>query len=208
MFKSFPTVANGNVSCTNSSTPVCNGTAQVLKKFTVTANSTGPVSIQQIAVKFATGTATVRNAKLFAYTVGYDSGPANISGTTNGQFGGTATLSSGVDIAAPTVSFVQTTPYSFSGTVYFVLKGDVTPDSGATNWSVGATVLGDAATSSSPYGYNATSSLNRSSLVSGVATTTTGSNFVWSGNSSTTPAVADIDWFNGYYVPGLSSSGF
>ena len=180
----------------------------MLKKFKVTANSAGPVSIEQIAVSFATSSARVRNIKLFAYTTGYDNGPANISGTTNGQFGGTATLSHDTDIAAPRVSFVQTTPYSFSGTVYFVLKCDVTPDAAATNWSIGATVLGDAATSSSPANYNATSTLNRSSLVSGVATTTTGSNFVWAGNSSTTPTTNDIDWFNGYYVPGLSSTGF
>ena len=204
MFKSFPTVAAGPAVASNP-----NGTAQALKKFTVTANSAGPISLAQIAVSLATTSANVTNLKLFAYTADYDNGPANISGTTGGQFGGTATfLAAGTDIAAPTVSFFQTTPYSFTGTTYFVLRGDVTPTSAtATTWTVGVTLLGDAATSSSPAGFNATTSPHRSSDVSGVATTTSGKNFMWSGNSSTTPTTSDIDWFDGYFVPGLSSSG-
>jgi len=207
MFKTYPTVANAGVSCTNTSS--CNGTAQVLKKFSISANAAGPVGLNQVAVALATSSAIVTNLKLFAYTDSGYSTPANVSGTTGGQFGGTATfLAGGLDIAAPTVSFYQTTALQIpaGGTRYFTIYGDVAVS--AATWSVNATVLGDAATSTAPDGYNATSTANRTSLVAGVATTTTGHDFVWSDNASTTAAIADIDWFNGYAVPGLSASGF
>lgn len=209
MYKSYPTVSNAGVSCTNSA-PVCNGTAQTLKQFTVTANSAGPISLYEISVKLATTSASVTNLKLFAYTSGYGSGPANVSGTTGGQFGGSAALGGTLDIAAPTVSFVQTTPYSFTGTTYFVVTGDVAPGAAATNWSVNATILGDAATSTQVAGTNAniaTTVGTAQSAALGYATSTT-KNFVWSDNASTTPGITALDWFDGYYVPGLPSTGF
>jgi len=43
----------------------------------------------------------------------------------------------------------------------------------------------------------------------GIATSTSQKNFVWSDNASTTAnSATDVDWFDGYYVPGLSASGF
>ena len=209
MYKSYPTVSNAGGSCTNS-TPVCNGTAQTLKQFTVTANGAGAISLYEISVKLATTSASVTNLKLYAYTSGYGSGPANISGTTGGQFGGSAALGGTLDIAAPTVSFIQTTPYSFSGTKYFVVVGDVAPAAAATNWSVNATIMGDAATSTQVAGTNANIAATvgaTQSAALGYATSTT-KNFVWSDNASGTPAMTDLDWFDGYYVSGLPSTGF
>jgi fibronectin-binding autotransporter adhesin len=207
MFKSYPTVAAGTGACSGTS---CNGTDVSLKRFTITANSAGPVGLNQIAVNVATSSAQVTNLKLFAYTDSGYSTPANVSGTTGGQFGGTAALNATLDVGSPTVSFHQSTPLQIptGSTYYFAVKGTVTPTASATNWSVNVTVLGDSATSSSPAGYNATSTPNRTSLISGVATTTTGSDFIWSDNASTTAGINDIDWFNGYAIPGLSSSGF
>ncbi len=205
MFKSYPTFAAGPATATNP-----NGSAQPLKKFSITANSAGSVGLYQIAVSIATSSATVRNLKLFAFTDSSYSTPANVSGTTGGQFGGTAELSAIADIAAPTVTFYQSTPLQVSAgaTMYFTLIGDVAPVGSATNWTITSTVLGDSATSSSPAGWNATTTPGRKGVVSGVATTTSGSDFFWSDNATSTATTADIDWFNGYSVPGLSSSGF
>ena len=209
MFKSFPTVANGSVSCSNSN--ACNGTSQVLKKFTVAANAAGAVSLYQIAASIATSSASVTNVKLFAYTDTSCSNPANVSGTTGGQFGGTATLGGTFDIVAPTISFIQTTPLQVpAGTTYcFQVKGDVSVN--AATWSVNTTILGDSATSTSVAGMNANqaTAVGRTQSDSlGYATSTTNNNFVWSDNASTTTAINDVDWFDGYYVAGLSSSGF
>ena len=206
IFKGYPTLASGPATPTNP-----NGTGVALKKFSVTASAGGNgVGLHQVAVSLATSSATVRNLKLFAYTGSDYTGPANVSGTTNGQFGGTATLSAPLDIASPTVSFTQATALTVGAgsTMYFTLTGDVTPGSTATNWTITSTVLGDTATSSSPAGYNATTTPGRTSAITGVATTTTGSNFIWSDNATTTATATDVDWFSGYYVPGLSSSGF
>ena len=206
MFKSYPIFAAGPAIAANP-----NGTDAVLKNFSIKANAAGPVGLYQIAVNISTSSAVVTNLKLFAYTDSSYSSPANVSGTTGGQFGGTATfLAGGNDIASPTVTFYQSTPLQVpaDSTMYFSVRGTITPGSTATNWTITTTVLGDAATSTAPDGFNATSTPGRTSLVSGVATTTSGPDFIWSGNSSTTAATADIDWFNGYYVQGLPSTGF
>jgi len=130
-----------------------------------------------------------------------------IVGSKNAQ---SAALGGLLDIAAPTVSFIQTTPYSFTGTKYFVVEGDVAPAASATNWSVNATILGDAATSTQVAGTNANIAATVGATQSaslGYATSTT-NNFVWSDNASTTPGITALDWFDGYYVSGLPSSGF
>lgn len=206
LFKGYPTVALGTA-CTGNA---CNGTGVTLKRFSVTASAGGNgIGLNQIAVSLATSSASVRNLKLNAYTGGYDTGPAN-TGRSGGQFGGTASLAAAVDIAAPTVSFTNGNSLTVGAgsTMYFSLVGDVTPGSSATNWSITSLVLGDAATSSSPAGYNATTTPGRLTVnVGGVATTTTGSNFLWSDNATTTATTTDVDWFNGYYVPGLPSNG-
>ncbi len=217
MVKSYPTITNAGVSCTN--TTSCNGTAQVLKKFSITANGAGPVGLYQVAVSLATSSAKVANLKLFAYTDSGYSTPANVPGTSAGQFGGTAPLNgTGGETAAPTVSFL-TNGYSSAAplqipagsTYYFSVIGDVSVGS-ATGWSVNTTVLGDSATSTTIAGYNATTTVNVSGnetqYVNGVSTSTPIKNFYWSDNATTTAAANDIDWFDGYFVPGLSSSGF
>ena len=80
--------------------------------------------------------------------------------------------------------------------MYFAVKGDVSPGSTATNWTVNTTILGDTVQTGQTPGYNAATS-------SGV----TPGNFNWSDNASTTPTVNDVDWFNGFGVSGLPASG-
>jgi len=218
MFKSYPTFAAGPTVPSNP-----NGTAQPLKKFSITANAAGPIGIYQIAVALATTSASVSNLKLFAYTDSGYSQPANVPGTTAGQFGGTAALTQALDTVAPVVSF-YTYGYTSAGalqipagtTYYFAVKGDVAPASAtATTWTVNVTVRGDSATTSSVGGTNATTTLQSRIGVDptlGVSTSTvalsSGINFLWTDNATTTSATTTPDWFNGYYVPGLPSGGF
>ena len=206
MFSSFPTFAAGPAVAANP-----NGSNQALKKFSITANAAGSIGLSQIAVALATTSAAVTNLKLYAYTDSGYSQPANVPGTTGGQFGGTALDAVGaVDIAAPTVTFYQTTPLQVSAgtTLYFSVNGTVAPTASANNWTVGVTVLGDTSSTTDPAGYNATTTPGRTSYVAGVATSTTGYNFLWSDNATGTATGNSIDWSNGYYVPGLPSSGF
>ena len=220
MFKSYPTFASTAVSCTNSTS--CNGGGQVLKKFSITANAAGAIGLYQIATSIATSSASVRNIKLMAYTDSNYSTPANVVGTgsgTYGQFGNIGLLANGVDVASPTVSFIQTTPLQVSAgtTLYFSVLGDVTPT--ATIWTINTTVLGDTASTtvwSLVAGYNvniATVLTTRTQSIAGVSTSTPAgsaglfSNFIWSDNATTTSTGAMIDWANGYAVPGLPSNG-
>ncbi len=214
MFKTFPTVANAGISCNQ--TTNCVGTAVNLKKFSITASAANNVGLNTVTVSLATSSAKVSNLKLYAYTDSSYSTPANVSGTTAGQFGGTAPLfGTNGETAAPTLQFFQTTPLQIPAgtTYYFALVGDVALNSGATTWTVNATVKGDSATSTSLATYNANVVGNldgtRTAYVTGVSTSTDNtSNFIWSGNSTTTATVDDVDWANGYFVPGLPSSGF
>ena len=207
MFKSYPTFAAGPSVGANP-----NGSSQSLKKFTITANAAGSIGLSQLAIALATSSASVSNLKLFVYTDSGYSQPANVSGTTGGQFGATAALTSSADVAVPTVTFYQATPLQVSAgaTLYFAVVGTVTPNASAANWTISATILGDGASTTAVAGYNTNTvtALGRTSLVSGVATSTTGSNFLWSDNATTTSANTDIDWTNGYFTPGLPSSGF
>lgn len=193
LYKTYPTVSNAGASCTNSN--ACNGTAQVLKKFTVTANSSGSLGLYQISASVATSSASVTNLKLFAYTDSGYSSPASVSGTTGGQFGTTQTPNAN----SYTSVFTQTSPLQVAAgtTLYFAITGDVTPDNSATTWAVSTTVLGDSAATAAPAGYN----VNTASSVSPA-------NFVWSDNATTTASQTDVDWTNGYAVSGLPASGF
>lgn len=209
MFKSFPTLSAGSVSCSSSNS--CNGVGQKLKQFTIAANAAGPISLYQVAVTIATSSAAVSNLKLFAFSDASCTSQANVSGTTGGQFGGTAGTTGNELTSAPRVSFIQSTPLVISGTYCFQVKGDVSPTT--STWSVNATVLGDSTVVTPATGANtnvASGGAGRAqNLTQGYATSTTQSNFVWADNASTTPnSTTDLNWVNGFNVVGLSASGF
>ena len=82
MFASYPTFALGPSVGTNP-----NGTNAALKKFSITANSSGSIGIYQIAINVATSSVTLGNLQLHAYTDSGYSQPANVPGNSNGQFG-------------------------------------------------------------------------------------------------------------------------
>ena len=195
MFKSYPTVAETS---TNGTLSV--GTGVTLEKFTVTANSAGSISLDQVALHVATstntsssGTTTVKNLKVYAYT---DSGYSNpVGGSfTNGQLNTTDTglLDGGTNAEA----FTSVLTIPAGTTYYFAVKGDVTQVAGSNNSSgyVTTKLAGD---SVYPDGI-----ANLMGTVTGVTGGTSG-NFVWSPDSTTTPDANTNDWTNGYLIPGL-----
>ena len=168
--------------------------------FKVTANSAGPVSIYNMHFTFATTTATISNVQLFGFSDSAYSSPISGQGD-GGQIGITYT---GYFTSTADAVFTARTPVVVpaGGTYYFEVRTSITGvTSGA---SVITKLLGDTtytpgfAQANSISGYNVGSST--------VAATTTG-NFIWSGNSTTTPATTDVDWSNGYSLPGLPSGG-
>lgn len=185
MFRSFPTLALDTLG----STGVQDGR---LMRFKVTANANGSVGISQFKFVIATSSVAVTNLQLFAYTDSSYSSPISGQGT-SGQIGSTASSYSTGLTVAPTTNPVQV---SAGTTVYFELKGSVTPS--ATSYSVVTTLSGDSA-----YLTNLTSGYNVAT--SSAATST--SNFVWAGNATSTSGLFDVDWSNGYGLAGFSASG-
>jgi hypothetical protein len=209
LFNTYPTVAFVANSATNP-----NGPNQTLKEFTISANAAGPVGLGTTTISIATSSDSVSKVQLFAYSdPGFSQG---VSGqNSGGQIGATQCSSACNTVAQNVTAGVSTITFA-SGqnanaalqipagtTIYFKVTGTVTPASGNNNnWSVNTTLLGDSspvASSSLLVGYNVSSSTSAGGVNS--------SNFIWSDNASTTAAATDVDWTNGYYVPGLSSSG-
>jgi hypothetical protein len=200
LVKSYPTVALGTGACTGNA---CNGSNQILKVFTVTANAAGSVSLRKVAVSVATSSAQLFDAVLRVYDQAGNQLSSTDYGSSAGQVGSTACATgTGCLSTNPTLTFTATLPVQvpLSTTYTFKMLGTVTPTASATNWSVISTVQGDAATQ-----------INLGSAPTYIATTTalvSTSNFVWSGNSTSTPSnIGSADWFNGFQLPGLPSTG-
>ena len=95
-------------------------------------------------------------------------------------------------------------------TMYFEVRASTVTTSG-TNYNVVTNLKGDT-------GYplvNNTYFMGTVASTSGLATfpnldaasNSSLNSFLWSPNSTTTPTVSDIDWTNGYALPGLPSNG-
>jgi hypothetical protein len=191
LFKSYPTLA---LDSTLGSTGVADGR---LIRFKATATSNGSVGIQQFNFKVSTTSATVTNVGLYAYTDSSYSSPISGQGT-SGQIGSTAsTIPNNVTFSInPSSSPVQVPAGS---TIYFELRGSV---AGVVSGSSAVTtLLGD---SSYPTSYVDTT---RGYQVATSSAITGSQNFVWSGNATSTSVTADVDWSNGYGLPGLPASG-
>lgn len=189
LFKSYPVLALDTLGATG----VQDGR---LMRFKVTANANGSVGISQLKFTIATSSVAVTNLQLFAYTDAAYSSPISGQGT-SGQVGATSATYNGTALTiAPANGTVAPLQVSAGATVYFELKGSVVPS--ATSYSVVTTLSGDSA-----YQTNLTPGYNVST--SSAATST--SNFVWSGNATSTAGLFDVDWSNGYGLPGFSASG-
>ncbi len=185
MFKSYPTLALDTLPSTGMAD-------NRLMHFKVTANSAGPIGISTFKFKVSTTTATVTNIDLYGFT------DSSYSQAISGQ--GTGGMI-GTEVAGATngtaFSFTPTNPVQVPAgqTYYFELRAAVAGVT--TGASVVTTLMGD----------SAYSTLNASGFQVATSSALTASNFIWSGNSTSTSATADIDWSNGYSLPGLPSSG-
>jgi hypothetical protein len=235
LMKSFPTVAIGSL-------PAGAVSDGRLIRFTVTADASGPINLAKFVVQVGTSSATVASVNAFGYTDSAYSQP--IGGVnTSGQFmtanqtagGSSATAAMKVVLAPQTSAGASTTIQVPAGsTRYFEVRGTVTAASGATNYSVVTTLLGDSAYPLAPPLLVSCSNDAAAAIcgtgTSGVASTAAQAflasstpftatsaaipatsltyNFVWSPNStSSSAALTDTDWTTGYAVPGLPASG-
>lgn len=201
LFKSYPTLAldSGSLSLAGGQ----------LMRFKVTANSAGPVGVAGFSFKVAsTSGVTITTVQLKAYSDASYSQP--ISGQAAGGLIGAAVA----NITSNTAFYIAptTNPISIpaNSTIYFELTGAVAL-SGQTSYSAVTTLLGDSAaatTLTSGYDVGTSTKAANSSTQGKVAAT--GANFIWSGNSTTTSAFGaakDVDWTNGFSVPGLPAAG-
>jgi len=196
MFKSIPTVANTSAGCSNSNS--CNGTSQVLKSFTVKADQAGSISVQQLKFFVSTSSANVTN--LLVQVLDQN---GNVATSTFGATQCSAGCTAGQSAGTSAVTITGGPVIVPAGQTYtFKLLGDVAAS--GTTWSVNAKIKGDAA---------ADAKIGSAPAMIGTTTALidadTNSNFIWSDNATTTAALTDVDWFNGFQVNGLNgSAGF
>ena len=186
LFKSYPSLALETLP----STGVADGR---LMHFKVTANTAGSIGISKFTFKVSTTSATVTNIDLYGFTDSAYSQAVSGQGT-GGQIG--SQVASAINGTA--FSYTPTNPLQIPAgqTYYFELRAAV---SGVTTGSsVVTTLVGDSGfpTVNDVVNYNVATSSALSA-----------SNFIWSGNSTSTSVAADVDWSNGASLPGLPSSG-
>ncbi len=231
VFRSYPTLAGIPQGSTNG-LPLTGVVDGRLLRFSVTADSRGPISIAKFTLSLSTTSVTVSGLNIFAFSDSAYSQPVSAGINNGGQV-----MNSNV---SPLTVLNTTMPfYTQNGTAsstfqvpagttrYFEVRGTVSGAT-ATSYSVVTTLKGDTAYPLA----NGTTTSNASSNVSFymttlTSTTTTGgpgssnvgataadaggnsalNSFIWSPNSTTTPAVSDVDWTNGFSLPGLPSNG-
>ncbi len=189
-----------------------------LMRFKVTADAAGPISIAQFQLTVATSTSltSVTNINIFGFTDSNYSNP--ITGVqTSGQLddtnlcigGGTTCASNSTKMvieARNTSGALTSIQVPAGGTRWFEVRGSVTTVTGS---SIVTTLLGDSAylplfnNSVS----NATTFMATNTPSGTWGTAYANGLFVWSPNSTTTSALTDVDWTNGFGVQGLPSSG-
>ena len=222
VFKSYPTLALDTLGSSGAAD-------NKLLRFKVTAGSAGSISIAEINFTVATSStnyaAFPTGVNVFGFSDSSYSQP--ISGVSSG---GQLSASN----VAPTLTAVSITPQTSAAvatfievpagqTRYFEVRSTGGTGSGA-SWSLTTTLTGDSAFPSAPpllvfCDYDSTtvaptcnsnSGQSSSTAQQFLATSTAmtlAQNFVWSPNSTTTSALVDTDWTNGFGLPGLPSSG-
>ena len=213
LVKSYPTLERLSVS----SNTLANG-EMVLYRLKVTADAAGDVGLSRMSFRVSsTSVATTTVFKLYAYsdssfsTAAYATNPVHTgySSATNVSAVGTSTWGGVGTHAAPSNSVVfffnpaLTTASAADESVealnipagtsrYFQLLGTFSSATAGDNVSVA--LLGDSAVA------NNTNLVSRET--SDTASGATG-RFIWSPNTTTTSSVDNVDWLNGYQVPGL-----
>jgi hypothetical protein len=192
MFHTFPTVATAGPT----SGSLLSGT-QTLEEFTISANSTGGVGIDQLAINVATstgsavsGTTTVGTLDVYAYTdSGYSIGAPGFS---SGLLGTVSSLLNGGTnklVISPLLEIPA------GATYYFKVTGSITETNGSGNFSgtVQTYLTGD--------------STDLTPVMSQAGSITGANTFIWSPNATTTVTTSANDWTDGTNVSGLPSTG-
>ncbi len=187
IFKTFPTLGIMSATCTNSTS--CLGPSKVLKKISISASPAGSVGLYKVPFVLSMSSAQVSNVRLYAYSDSNYSLPIAGQGA-GGQVGATY-CATACGNGSPVGVTASTSPVEIpaGGTVYFALVGTVTPLASSTSWVVSALLPGDTQLAGIKNAYTAPG------------------NLIWSDNASTTAQPSDADWTNGYFLPGLPSSG-
>lgn len=184
VFRSFPTFALDALP----STGIVDGR---LMRFKVSANAAGGVGFKRFAFQIAPTSVSLSNIALYAYA-----DPAYSQAIAGQGIGGKIGTTVPVASTSPgIVIYEAATPLEVPAgtTYYFELRATV---AGAGPSSLVMTqLLTDADPPAPALGYNARP-INALPI----------DHLVWSGNSTTTSQPLDVDWFNGYGVPGLSST--
>lgn len=201
MFKSYPTLAQ----LTTPSETLSAGNDRELTRFSMSANSAGSIAVEELTINIATssgsavsGTTTVTDMKIYAFTDAGFTSP--VSGWTGGLIydGGEGLVAGDNEISIDTNSL--TIPAGT--TYYFKVVADIALTNGTGSFSgyVDTHLVGDAAF---PTG-EATLMLN----LTNAEGTATNDNFIWSPLSTTTsPDDDNLDWTNGYGLPGFPTTG-
>ncbi len=199
LFRTYPSLAIDSLS----STGVADGR---LMRFKVTANASGNVGIAKFTFAISTSTATVSNIGLYAYTdASYSSPVSDNVGAGSGQVNTTlATTTCGATFDTPAGSTCRSTS-SLTTLVFKTATNALQVPANSTRYfelrgSVSGTQSGSSVVT--------TMSADTSAATGTVTSLNSGSNFIWSPNSTTTAALTgDNDWTNGYGLPGFPTSG-
>lgn len=215
VFKSYPTLALVTGTYALPQSGVADGR---LMRFSVTADSKGPIDIAKFLVTIATSSITsVNTVNMFAFN------NSNFTGPVSGVNTGGQLLATSIDMTvrtnSPTVAiYPQTTAaatttiqVSAGSTMYFEVRGTVTGV--VTGSSVVTTLKGDTGYPLVGNTYFMNSVATSTNASAGSPSADAGGNsalnsFLWSPNSTTTSiSVNDVDWTNGYALGGLPSNG-
>lgn len=182
-----------------------------LFRFSISANASGDVGIRQIKVNIATssdslvtGSTSVTNLKIYAFT---DSAMSQgVSGFLAGLVSNTFTggVASGNNAMLIDQNSQNQLQVPAGTTLYFKVVGDVAQTgsaSGTRTGTVTTKLTGDSVYLSLANG------LVMATAANAISDNSSASGLVWSPNSTTTSPNVNIDWVNGYGVPGLPAGG-
>ncbi len=200
VMKSFPTFALD--STINNTTGLTDGR---LMRFKITADAAGPVGVTQLALNFATTTASLTNVSVFGFedssystAISGVTAGGDLQSTADATVPGTGNVVIGVTTSGGTATAIQ---IPAGATRYFEVRASVSGS--ATGASATTKVLGSSSFPSTSAGVSANPLL----AASATGVSSSDNVFVWSPNSTTTAARGDQDWTNGYGVAGLPAGG-
>ncbi|MDP3784771.1 MAG: peptidoglycan-binding protein [bacterium] len=192
--KSYPTMARVNISST-----LVNGIQPVLR-WSITANSAGDIGITTLTLRTATTSATVADLNVYVYSDSAFSTAVSVSGRGDGKWMET---DYDLDLLAANTDLELDVTNSSNATTTFTIPAGATRYFEARVNVSGADAAGDSV--STQLQGDAAVNLSVTAQYS-VARGDANDDFIWSPLSTTTAALDNLDWTNGFQVVGLSSS--